>query len=189
MNKTTESSTNAHNCSTEKGQNTRYIQTKDENSQYDNSTLVTYAYDEYKVVVGFGSVAHAKIYASEHNGELIEVGFTDGSDNPMENTDGNLLKEDKPFAVHLPNHPNAEIWYSYDQNLQELMQKKLFQIKKQDDDMLLEDILSDQNIAGGEYIMVTEGKEIIVITTRERIKFLMRGNVYELAVKINKHNN
>ena len=49
--------------------------------------------------------------------------------------------------------------------------------------MLPEDILSDQNIAPGDRIIITDESGVNTVTTRERIKFLMRGNVYELAVK------
>ncbi len=56
---------------------------------------------------------------------------------------------------------------------------------KAENDMLPEDILSDQNIAPGDRIIITDESGVNTVTTRERIKFLMRGNVYELAVKTN----
>ena len=59
-----------------------------------------------------------------------------------------------------------------------------FKKKEADNDMFLEDILSDQNIAAGDRIIIVDDKKINTITTRERIKFLMGGNLYELAVKI-----
>ena len=60
-----------------------------------------------------------------------------------------------------------------------------FKDAKLENDMLPEDILSDQNIAPGDRIIITDESGVNTVTTRERIKFLMRGNVYELAVKTN----
>ena len=53
-------------------------------------------------------------------------------------------------------------------------------MKKAENDMLPEDILSDQNIAPGDRIIITDESGVNTVTTRERIKFLMRGNVYDL---------
>ena len=57
-------------------------------------------------------------------------------------------------------------------------------MKQKENDVLPEDWLSDQNIAAGDRIIIIKDGEVNTVTTRERIKFLMRGNVYEIAVKI-----
>ena len=56
-------------------------------------------------------------------------------------------------------------------------------MKKAENDMLPEDILSDQNIAPGDRIIITDESSVNTVTTRERIKVFNAGNVYELAVK------
>ena len=44
-------------------------------------------------------------------------------------------------------------------------------MKKAENDMLPEDILSDQNIAPGDRIIITDESGVNTVTTRERIKF------------------
>ena len=60
---------------------------------------------------------------------------------------------------------------------------KRYLISKEND-IAPEDWLADQNIATGDRIIVLRDGEVNTVTTRERIKFLMRGNLYELAVKV-----
>ena len=86
-------------------------------------------------------------------------------------------------SVELPDHPNYRVLYSDAEGFQEMADQILFEMKKAENDMLPEDILSDQNIAPGDRIIITDESGVNTVTTRERIKFLMRGNVYELAVK------
>ncbi len=75
------------------------------------------------------------------------------------------------------------MYYSYDETFQDLAKTLQYQKKEANSDMLLEDVLSDQNLAGDRIIIVDNGV-INTITTRERIKFLMGGNLYELGVKV-----
>lgn len=57
--------------------------------------LQKYQYENYTVVTNFETYQDVVDYAAANNGEIIEVGFTDGSDNPMPNSAGNLLAEKK----------------------------------------------------------------------------------------------
>lgn len=151
-----------------------------------NERLQRYEYDEYTVVTNFETYQYILDYAAEHNGELIEVGFTDGSDNPMPNSEANLIAEKKTFKVGLD--PEYKVLYSYEEGFQEMAEEILEEMKKLENDVAPEDWLSDQNIATGDRIIVLKDGEVNTVTTRERIKFLMRGNVYELAVKVPKAN-
>lgn len=144
--------------------------------------LQEYAYDDYKVVTNFETYEDAVAYANANGGELIEVGFTDGSDNPMPNTDAHLTEIKKPFRVGLD--PEYKVLYSGDEGFQELAEKILEEMKEKENDTLPEDWLADQNIATGDRIIVLKNGEVNTVTTRERIKFLMRGNLYELGVKV-----
>ena len=94
-----------------------------------------------------------------------------------------IYTDKKTFRVELP-YSDYKVYYSYDEGFQEMAKSLQFQKKEADNDMFLEDILSDQNIASGDRIIIVDDKKINTITTRERIKFLMGGNLYELAVKI-----
>ena len=65
-----------------------------------------------------------------------------------------------------------------------MAQNILEEMKELEDDTLPEDWIDDQNIATGDRIIVVKDGEINTVTTRERIKYLMRGNLYEIAVKL-----
>ena len=146
--------------------------------------LQHYEYDEYDVVTNFETFEDAEQYASDKNGELIEVGFTDGSDNPMPDDKGNLISRRKVFAVGLD--PEYTVLYSDDENFQKYAEELLEQKKDLENDTAPEDWLADQNIATGDRIIILKNNEVNTVTTRERIKFLMRGNLYETAVKVPK---
>ncbi|MBU4537588.1 MAG: hypothetical protein L6264_06430 [Weeksellaceae bacterium] len=148
----------------------------------EDSRLQKYRYDDYTVVTNFETYQDITDYAAAHNGELMEVGFTDGSDNPMPNTTGNLIAEQKPFKVGLD--PEYKVYYSSDEGFQEMAENILEEMKEKENDIAPEDWISDQNIATGDRIIIVKDGEVNTVTTRERIKFLMRGNLYELAVKV-----
>lgn len=145
-------------------------------------TLHRYAYDDYTLVMNFDTFENAREFANQHGGELIEVGFTDGSDNPMPNADGHLIADKRTFRIGLP--PEYQVLYSGDPKFQEMAEIILEAQKEKENDVAPEDWLGDQNIAPGDRIIVVKNGEVNTVTTRERIKYLMRGNVYELAAKI-----
>ena len=70
--------------------------------------LQHYEFDQYTVTTNFANYEDAVNYANEHQGELVEVGFTDGSDNPTPNDLAKLVESKKPFKVELPDHPIIE---------------------------------------------------------------------------------
>lgn len=148
----------------------------------DKDRLQEYAYDDYKVVTNFETYDDAEQYARETGGEMIEVGFTDGSDNPMPNDTAKLMETRKPFRVDLD--PMYEVIYSEDERFQEMAQNILEDMKEKENDVAPEDWIADQNIATGDRIIVLRDGEVNTVTTRERIKFLMRGNLYEIGVKV-----
>ena len=61
--------------------------------------LQHYEFDQYTVTTNFATYEDAVNYANEHQGELVEVGFTDGSDNPTPNDSAKLVESKKPFKV------------------------------------------------------------------------------------------
>lgn len=65
--------------------------------------LQHYEFDQYTVTTNFATYEDAVNYANEHQGELVEVGFTDGSDNPTPNDSAKLVESKKPF------NPNSAI--------------------------------------------------------------------------------
>lgn len=148
----------------------------------ENVNLHEYSYDGYTFVTNFGTYEKAVEYAQENNGELVELGFTNGADAPVLNSNGNLLGCKKPFRVELP--AEYSVLYSDDETFQEVAEKLLIEKKHIESDVALEDWLSDQNIASADRIIILKDGELNTVTTRERIKYLMLANVYELGVKI-----
>ncbi len=146
--------------------------------------LQEHVYDEYTVVTNFEKYEDAEHYAAEKGGEILEVGFTDGSDNPTPNTDANLIADRRTFRVGLDRE--YEVLYSDDERFQEMAQQLLETKKELENDVAPEDWLADQNIATGDRIIILKNGELNTVTTRERIKFLMAGNLYEIAVKVPK---
>ena len=100
----------------------------------------------------------------------------------MPNDTARLMEIKKPFRVGLD--PEYKVLYSEDEGFQQMAEEILEQQKKLENDVAPEDWLADQNIATGDRIIVLKDGEVNTVTTRERIKFLMRGNVYELGVKV-----
>lgn len=145
--------------------------------------LQKYEFEDFVFVTHFKTFNDAEEYAEEHHGELVEIGFLDGADNPEMSDKANLILERKPFKVELP-QSNYEVYYSYDENFQDYLLKLQIQHKRLENDMYPEDILADQNLALGDKILIMDQGAFVAITTRERIKFLMRGNLYEIAVKL-----
>lgn len=144
--------------------------------------LQEYVYDDYKVVTNFETYEDAVQYAAETGGEMVEIGFVDGSDNPLADDTAQLMNIKKPFRVGLD--PEYTVYYSEDEGFQEMAQNILEEMKELEDDTLPEDWIDDQNIATGDRIIIVKDGEINTVTTRERIKYLMRGNLYEIAVKL-----
>lgn len=144
--------------------------------------LQEYVFDEYTVVTNFEKFEDVEQYAAEKGGEILEVGFTDGSDNPTPNTDANLIADRRTFRVGLDQE--YEVLYSDDERFQDMAQEILETQKELENDVAPEDWLADQNIATGDRIIILKNGEVNTVTTRERIKFLMAGNLYEVAVKV-----
>lgn len=145
--------------------------------------LQKYEFDNYTILTNFETFDDAENYASDNGGELVEVGFTDGSDNPLPNTDGHLIETRKTFRVGLD--PEYQVLYSDDPKFQEMAEVILEDMKRKENDVAPEDWISDQNIAEGDRIIIIKNDVVNTVTTRERIKYLMSGNVYELAVRLN----
>lgn len=144
--------------------------------------LQKYKFDDYTIVTNFEKFEDAEHYAQSHHGSLTEVGFTDGADNPLPNSDANLIMTRKTFRVGLD--PEYEVLYSDDPRFEEMAQALQTGKKEIEGDVAPEDWMADQNIATGDHIIIVKNGEVNTVTTRERIKYLMRGNVYELAVRV-----
>jgi len=83
--------------------------------------LTKYEFDNTNVYTGFKSVGEAKKFAAERNGRLVEVGFLDGNDNPLEDDSQNLLAENKYYKAFAG--PDYKILHSSDEGFQDIADK------------------------------------------------------------------
>lgn len=144
--------------------------------------LQKYEFENYTIVTNFETYQDVVEYRASHGGEMLEVGFTDGADNPVPNDHARLMEIRRPFQVGLDS--DYEVIYSDDERFQKMAMDIQERQRELSGEVLPEDYLADQNIADGDKLIILKDGEINTVTTRERIKFLMRGNLYELAVKI-----
>ncbi|NAW51634.1 hypothetical protein GNY06_09685 [Elizabethkingia argentiflava] len=148
---------------------------------YHQEKLQEYKFEDYSLTLNFETFKDAEQYAKEYKGKLIEVGFKDGADNPMPDDSARLIPSRTVFKVELPSQ--YEVIYSHDERFQELAHLILEGLKQIKGDIAPEDWIADQNIAPDDRIIILKDGEINTVTTRERIKFLMRGKLYEVAVQ------
>ena len=66
---------------------------------FDTGRLVKYEMTNNIVMVGFPNFETAEHYATQNNGELVEVGFKDGNDNPKITNTHSLVAEKAHFFV------------------------------------------------------------------------------------------
>lgn len=147
--------------------------------------LNKYEFDNSIVYTGFRSVGEARKFSEERNGKLVEVGFLDGNDNPVEDDSQNLIAENKYYKAFAG--PDYKIIHSSDEGFQEVAEKLQERgnelMEKSPDEKYFSD--ADWQIQEDAVIVLFKG-EIENITSRERSKYLMHTKVYELAVSVPK---
>ncbi len=147
--------------------------------------LTKYEYDNSIVYTGFNSVGEARKFAGERNGKLVEVGFLDGNDNPVENDSQNLINENKYYKAFAG--PDYKIIHSSDEGFQEiadkLKERQTEITEKSPDEKYFSD--ADWQIKEDAVIVLYQG-EVESVTSRERSKYLKHTKVYELAVEVPK---
>ncbi len=147
--------------------------------------LNKYEFDNSNVYTGFKSIGEAKQFATDRNGKLIEVGFLDGNDNPVEDSSANLINENKYYKADAGE--DYKILHSSDEGFQEIADKlKERQTElsgKSVDEKYFSD--ADWQIKEDAVIVLYKG-EVESVTSRERSKYLKHTKVYELAVEVPK---
>ncbi len=147
--------------------------------------LTKYEFDNSNVYTGFKSIGEAKHFAAERNGKLIEVGFLDGNDNPVEDSSANLINENKYYKADAGE--DYKILHSSDEGFQEIADKlKERQTElsgKSVDEKYFSD--ADWQIKEDAVIVLYKG-DVESVTSRERSKYLKHTKVYELAVEVPK---
>lgn len=147
--------------------------------------LNKYEFDNSNVYTGFKSVAEARNFAEERNGKVLEVGFLDGNDNPVEDDSQNLIAENKYYKAFAG--PDYRILHSSDEGFQEvaemIQERGNELIEKSPDEKYFSD--ADWQIQEDAVIILFKD-EVESMTSRERSKYLMHTKVYEVAVSVPK---
>lgn len=148
---------------------------------FNTENLVKYEMDEKQIVVGFPNYEEAENYAAQHLGDLVEVGFKDGNDNPMITNEASLVARKMHFFVEAG--PEYRFIHSADPSFREYADH--LQERKAD---LTDESPEEKYVANAEIeiaedpIIVLKNNEFESVTSRERSKYLKQANVYEIGV-------
>ncbi|SMP29293.1 hypothetical protein [Chryseobacterium profundimaris] len=147
--------------------------------------LNRYELENTIIYTGFSSYNDAEEYAQQKNGELVEVGFKDGNDNPEISNEAGLIDKKLHFFVDAGKeykfiHSSDPGFKEYADELQKI-KAKLMQSPPD------ERYLTNFEIENTEDpIVVIKNDHFESVTSRERSKYLKHAKVYEIAVSLQK---
>ena len=151
-----------------------------ETSAYDEK-LKKYTLDEKVLYTGFANYQDAVDYASRKGGEVVEVAFKDGNDNPQISSEGGLIEKKLHYYVYAG--PEYRFLHSSDEEFRDFagnLQEAHSDVKSESPE--------EKYLANGEVeiqedpIIVLKNGQFESVTSRERSKYLKQANVYEIAV-------
>lgn len=155
-----------------------------ETNAYDQK-LNRYELSNTIVYTGFSSYKDAEEYAQKKNGELVEVGFKDGNDNPIIGDEAHLI--DKKLHYFVDAGDEYKFIHSSDPGFKEYADE-LQKIKAK----LLQSPPDERYLANFEIentedpIVVIKNDHFESVTSRERSKYLKHAKVYEIGVSLPK---
>ena len=147
--------------------------------------LNRYELENTIIYTGFSSYNDAEEYAQQKNGELVEIGFKDGNDNPEISNEAGLIDKKLHFFVDAGKeykfiHSSDPGFKEYADELQKI-KAKLMQSPPD------ERYLTNFEIENTEDpIVVIKNDHFESVTSRERSKYLKHAKVYEIAVSLQK---
>ena len=148
---------------------------------YNSEKLVKYELSDREILVGFGNYQEAEDYAAANGGELVEVGFRDGNDNPEITNSGGLLMNKNHY--HVEAGPRYEFIHSSNPAFRDYADRLQERNSDLKDESPEEKYISNAEIEISEDpIIVLKDNEFESVTSRERSKYLKSANVYEIGV-------
>ena len=148
---------------------------------FNEEKLVKYQMDEKEIVVGFATYQDAENYAAQNLGDLVEVGFKDGNDNPQLTNEASLISQKLHYFVEAG--PEYRFIHSADPAFRDYADQLQERKADLDDDSPEEKYIANAEIEISEDpIIVLKNNEFESITSRERSKYLKQANVYEIGV-------
>jgi hypothetical protein len=150
-----------------------------------NQKLNRYVLDDQIVYTGFSSFKDAEECAQKKEGNLVEVGFKDGNDNPEICQDAGLIDKKLHFFVYAGDeykfiHSSNPGFRKYADELQKI---KASNDKTSPDERYFANF-EIENIE--DPIIVLKNDHLESVTSRERSKYLKHAKVYELGVSLPK---
>ena len=148
---------------------------------FNTENLVKYEMDDKQIVVGFSTYEEAENYAAQNLGDLVEVAFKDGNDNPIITNEASLVTKKMHFFVEAG--PEYRFIHSADPAFRDYADH--LQERKADltDESPEEKYITNAEIEIAEDpIIVLKNNEFESVTSRERSKYLKQANVYEIGV-------
>lgn len=151
----------------------------------ENQKINTYEFEDQVLYTGFSSFTDAEECAQSKNGNLVEVAFKDGNDNPFITDEAHLIEKKLHYVVKAGEeykfiHSSDPGFREYADELQKIKAK------------LRGDAPDERYLANFELenaedpIIVLKNGELESVTSRERSKYLKNANVYEIAVSVPK---
>lgn len=146
-----------------------------------NEKLSKYTLDDKVIYTGFATFDDAQNFANSRGGEIVEVGFKDGNDNPQITNEAGL--QDKKLHYLVDAGPEYQFIHSADAGFRDYADQ-LQQVKSDlDKNSPEEKYISNAEIEIAEDpIIVLKNGEFESVTSRERSKYLKQANVYEIGV-------
>ncbi|MXS70947.1 hypothetical protein [Chryseobacterium binzhouense] len=147
--------------------------------------LNRYDLEDQILYTGFSNFDDAENYAQTENGELVEVAFKDGNDNPEVSNEADLLEKKLHYSVKAgPEykfiHSSDEAFRQYADELQKIKAK----LEESPPD---ERYLANFELENAEDpIIVLKNDQFESVTSRERSKYLKHASVYEIGVSTKK---
>ncbi|MFC3160895.1 hypothetical protein SAMN05443633_105263 [Chryseobacterium arachidis] len=150
-----------------------------------NQKLNRYVLDNQIIYTGFSSFKDAEECAQKKGGELVEVGFKDGNDNPEICKDCDLIE--KKLHYYVDAGPEYKFIHSSDPGFRKYadeLQKIKAKLQQSPPD---ERYIANFEIENAEDpIVVIKNDHFESVTSRERSKYLKHAHVYEIGVSLPK---
>lgn len=155
-----------------------------ENKSSQNQKLRHYSLSNKDIYTGFASFNDAEQYAATVGGEVAEIGFRDGNDNPEITSEGGILESKLHFKVDAG--PEYKFIHSADPGFRDYADElQKFKSNEMDRNSPEEKYISNGEIEISEDpIIVLYNDTFESVTSRERSKYLKQANVYEVGVVV-----
>lgn len=152
---------------------------------FNTEKLTKYEMNNQNVMVGFPTFQDAETYAAQNLGELVELAFKDGNDNPQLNNEAGLISQKLHYFVQAG--PEYRFIHSADPDFRDYadhLQEVKADLK---DESPEEKYITNAEVEIAEDpIIVLKNNEFESVTSRERSKYLKQANVYEIGVAMAK---